>query len=325
MSRYLMELIYMLNFVRYYEFTFFQIDENNNLTDIQNSRISNSINFSFSYSTVPGTFNTAKFYFYNISENTLKLFASKNNRRGFYFRACYDDPKLLKNSLIYRGLTYRVNSYHEGVDLITEVTAADPYFSLQQASIKSINEPNGITAIDLLNKISNYLGIFNEISGESYLTLKPRYNHPVSFSNVPITKILDMIAHDNGCTWSFDIRGIKIFPRPNRLQSNDLGLISAIPLISRSTGLVGNVRAETLSVQLFPQDYFSQQRLKNNHPFISVTCLLRLLPVYSSVEVKCEFEELNGIYTVYKVNYEGEYRSLNWFTHLQLTPQVIQQ
>lgn len=309
----------MLNFVRYYEFTFFEINNDKVLIDLNNFKIANSVNFSFIYNISNNCFNIAKFYFYNISENTINLFTNKNNKRGFYFRACYENPARLNQSLIFRGLTLVVNSYREGPDLITEITACDPFFNLQQATIKSINEPNGISAPDLMQKVSDYLGVFNPVSGVEFLKFKTIYDHPLTFKNVPITTILDMVAHDNACAWSFDNEGIKLYPLPNN-PDYDSGIITNAPLISRDTGLIGNVKSESFSSQMFPIDYYSDQRLQNNYPFVTVTCLLRAMPLYSKINLKSEFTSLNGIYVVYAVNYIGEYRGNPWYTTMKLSP-----
>jgi len=309
----------MQNFVRYYEFTFFELDANKNVTNLPGFKIANSVNFSFTYNISNNCFNTAKFYLYNVSENTVNLFTNKNNKRGFYFRACYDNPNNLTQSLIFRGLTILVNTYRQGPDLITEITAGDAFFNLQQATIKSINEPNGISAPDLLQKVSDYLGVFNPVSGVDFLQLKTFYDHPMTFTNVPITDILDMVAHENACDWAFDVEGIKLYPRQNNSEYG-AGIIANAPLISRTTGLVGNVIAESFSTQLFPFDFYSEQRLQNNYPYVTVTCLLRHAPLYSKVRIQCEFPALNGLYLVTAVNYMGEYRGNPWYTTMKLSP-----
>lgn len=312
----------MQNFGRQYQFTFFDVNKDNSITQLPNAIIQNTVNFSFTYNVVAGVFNTAKFYFYNLSVNTSNLFASKKNRRGFFFRCAYDNINNLPQSLIFRGLTYRVNTYREGPDLITEVTACDAFFNLQQATIKTLNFGTGTSVSIILQRISEYLGIFTPVIGSDFLTIKPIYQHPLSFSNVSVIEILDMIAADNSCTWGFDYAGLKFSPLPNNPDYNSLGTITPTPLISRDTGLVGNVRAENLSIQLFPVDYFSEQRLQYNHPFITATILLRPIPLFSQINLKCEITALNGTYRVYSIVYQGEYRGNNWYTTLKLTPIV---
>lgn len=311
----------MQNFVRQYSITFFDVDANNNITDVPNVKIQNSLNFSFSYNVTLGIFNVAKFYIYNISESTLELFASKKNRRGFYLRCSYDNADNLKNSLIFRGLTFRVNSYREGPDLITEIIACDVYFNLQQPKIKTLNFKAGVTAREIVQTASNNVGVFNSVSGLDYLNVRPVYKHPLTFTNVPITQIFDMVAADNACVWGFDIAGFKFHPRPNNPDYQS-GVISSIPLISRETGLVGNVRAESISAQLFPIDYFSEQRLQNNYPFVTVTTLMRPAPLFSKVNLQCEIKALSGTYIIFAASYQGEYRSNSWYTTMKLTPVV---
>jgi hypothetical protein len=155
-----------------------------------------------------------------------------------------------------------------------------------------------------------------------YLQKKTVYDHPVTFTNVPVTTILNMVCNDNACTWASDIDGIKLYPTQNNPLYYNSGSITSIPLISAATGLVGNVRAESFSSQLFPFDFYSDQRLQNNYPYITVTCLLRPMPLYSKVRIQCEFPALNGIYLVSSVNYAGEYRGTPWYTTMKLSPVV---
>lgn len=309
----------MQNFDRQYEFTFFDVSDDNIVTDVPNFKIRNSLNFSFNYTVITGVFNTAKFYFYNLSENTINLFAGKNNRRGFYFRASYFDSKNLLQSLIFRGLTFRVNSYRQGTEIITEVIACDSFFNLQQPTIKTINYKSGTTAIQILQDVSNHLGVFNSVSGTDFLSGKLSYNHPITFSNVSLIEIINMVANDNSCTWAFDIAGLKLAPLPNN-PNYESALITNTPLLSRETGLVGNVIAENISAQMFPIDYYSQRRLRNNLPWVTATILLRPMPLFSKVRIQCEISSLNGIYFVFSSSYSGEFRGNPWYTTLKLSP-----
>jgi hypothetical protein len=44
------------------------------------------------------------------------------------------------------------------------------------------------------------------------------------------------------------------------------------------------------------------------------------MPLFSKIQLKCEFTALNGLYVVYAVNYMGEYRGNPWFTTMKLSP-----
>lgn len=312
----------MQNFVRYYEFTFFELDKDNKLINNQTFKIANSINFRFNYNITNRAFNTANFFLYNISDSTRELFTTKNKRRGFYFRACYENPANLTQSLIFRGLVYRVNYYREGPDIITEVIASDVFFNLKQANFTA-SYPKGTIAAEIIQDISKYLGVFNMVSGVSFLNKKDVYNHPISYKNAPIADVISDITSDNSCTWAYDVTGINIYPLPNNPDFN-APLSKNLPLISRKTGLVGNIKAENISAQLFPIDYFAEQQLVNNHPFTTATCLLRPIPLFSKIKLECETKQLNGIYVVYGVTYSGEYRGNPWYTTMKLCPIVSQ-
>jgi len=328
----------MLNFDRHYEFEFFSVtpgfDDSGNplpngnqlVYDSPSIKISDTLNFSFDYNMMPGAFNTGKFFLYNISEKTLSLFASKNSRRGFFLRCAYGSKDNLLNNLIFRGLTNRVNNYRIGPDLITEIDASDVFFNLLQAKIKTLNFPTGTDSATILKGISNYLGVFSAIDGIDYL-VKKVYTHPIAYSNVSIPQILDQITADGACTWGSDMQGIKIIPLPNnplkQLEegADNGGVITAGGnVLSAKTGLVGNVRAETLSVQTFPVDYYTQQRLKNNHPFVTATVLMRPFHLRQIVNLQSEISALNGKYYVFSVHYSGEYRGNNWYANLKLQP-----
>lgn len=318
----------MLNFDRQYEFTFFDINENNVVVDVKNVAIRNSVNFSFNYSISSNIFNIATFYFYNLSEKTANLFTSKNNQRGFYFRCSYQDPKNLKNSLLIRALTFRVYSYRVGPDVITEVTAQDTFINTGLVKVKNLNYPKNTTAKKIVEDISNYLGVFSAVSGTSFLTIKPTYNHPLCFNNVTAVSIITSVCSDNSCKWSYDVNGISITPLPNhpshqrsnRLDNNIFVGETQLLKINRNSGLVGNVKAEALSAQMFPVEYFASQRLVDNYPFVSATILLRPVRIHSLVLIECETKELNGFYTVFSINYVGEYYGNSWFTNLKLIP-----
>jgi hypothetical protein len=330
----------MLNFDRHYEFEFFSVtpgfdDKGNQIPggnvlvyDTPPVKITDSLNFSFTYSMMPANFNTGKFYLYNISEKTLSLFANKNARRGFFLRCAYGSKENLLNNTIFRGITNRVNNYRVGPDLITEIDAGDMYFNLLQAKIKTLNFPSGTTSEAILRVVSDYLGIFSHIEGFNYL-VKKVYTHPITYSNIAIPTILDQVTADSACTWGSDMQGIKIIPLPNNPlkqqdtgSGNNLGNINSTkyPIISAKTGLVGNVRAETLNVQTFPVDYYTQQRLTNNNPFVTATVLMRPFYLRQIVTLQSEIKSLNGDYFVFSVNYTGEYRGNNWYANLKLQP-----
>jgi len=311
----------MRNFDRHYEFTFFDIDAGNTITPVTNVKIADSFNFSFDYSVTTSNFNTANFKFYNLPSYVSDLFTSTKNRKGFYFRAVYDDIANIKNNTIFQGLTYRVNSYREGTDIITDIIACDPYFNLQFARIKTINSASGTTAVSLLQKVSDYLGTFNSVSGTEFLSIKPIYNIPLSFSNVSITVILDMVTKDNSCTWSYDKNGIRI--SPNQTHPNFSALASrASSNINNRSGLIGSVKPETISVQMLPIDYFTQQKLSNNLPYVTVTVLLRPFSLYDLVNLEVENKELSGKYLIVGITYTGEFRGNSWYAVLKLSPSI---
>lgn len=307
----------MRNFGRHYQFKFFEVNDSNNIIN-QNEVIQDSLNFKFSYNLIPCSFNTGKFYIYNITEKSVGFFSSKNKRKGFFLYCCYDNINNLPNSLIFRGLTNRVNNYREGPDLITEIDASDVFFNITQAKIKTLNFPSGTTPSDILQKISDYLGVFSAVSGTEFLT-KTVYNHPLTFSNIDVGTIIADIAADGGCAWSCDTQGIKLTP----LQNNPLStLIDVEPtaVISRNTGLIGNVRAEVISVQSFPVDYYATQILVDNSPFVTATVLMRSFSLRQTVQLICEIKSLNGLYIIYSISYNGEYRGNDWYATLKLQP-----
>lgn len=323
----------MRNFGRFYEFTFFELppftknpdgsnSSNQIITDVTAKtgfKIKNSLNFKFNYTRTPNSFSTATFYFYNLSNESLNYFASKNNRKGFRLYCCYERDTLLKTSLIFQGLTLRCGPpYRVGEDIVTEVVAGDSFFGLLQAAGNFSYNP-GTFVGRIVQDISNYLGVFNAFSGVDYLTIKESYNHPLSFSNTPITKILNMIAADNICTWNYDTDGIKFFPLKNHPKYSSIPIVNPI-LINNQTGLIGNVKPESLAVSLYPIDYYSQQRLKDNQPWVSATILMRPITLNSTINLQCEIKELSGFYFVFGYSYDGEFRGTPWFVNLKLNP-----
>ena len=152
-----------LNIIRHYSFKFFTITGGGTtpgpiysqlpftITPNPTASIQDSVNFTFNYSIVNMNSNTAQFTFYNLSQASSAMFTSKNARIGFYFNAWYGD-NTKGNTTIFMGSTSLANTYRNGPDVLTEVTASDLLTSIVSVNFVMGFPPN-----------TSYLNIINTL------------------------------------------------------------------------------------------------------------------------------------------------------------------
>jgi hypothetical protein len=301
-----------LNLIRHYKFTFFDLTGEGPFTivPVPDVVIQDSFNFSFNYSVTNSTSNTAKFTFYNLSDNTVGFFTSNKNRRGFTFDSWYANDTT-GNTTIFKGLTYFTNTYRQGADIITEVTGCDVFLNLIYKAIFQ-KFPVGVTYLFVVQSLLSYYGNIMTLSAFSNQFLMGTYKSSKIFRGQILT-CLKKIASDAGLIFSFQLTTISMIPanlsviRPNATQE-----------INAQNGLVGYVRPEALSIQLFPINFFGEQQLNKNLALITLSTLMRSYDLYSKVYVKSE--KITGYYGIYSLTQTGEWRGNPWYSILKLWP-----
>lgn len=307
------------NINRHYKFTFFSVNAIENKTTGVNTfevvndpsaYIQDSVNFNFNYTVTNTLNNTITINFYNLSAASLGLFANQNNRRGFQFDAWYGN-NTQGNITIFRGLTYTVNNYRVGADIITEVVGCDIFLNLlQQAHQQTF--PAGTSYLQIVQKVLGDYGSVLALNPASKQFLTGIYKTPKVYTCQPYT-ILEIISKDAGLIFAIQQNIITFAPK---------GLDQVLPksdqIISQKNGLVGYVRPIALSIQLFSITYFTEQNLNKNVPLLSVTTLLRHYDLYSAIHLTSE--NYDGEYGVLSVTHSGEWRSNTWYSSLVLWP-----
>lgn len=301
-----------LNLIRHYRFSFFDLTGSGPFTvnPVPDVTIQDTFNFSFNYTVSNNTLNTATFSFYNLSQKMIALFTSQNNRRGFIFDTWYAN-RSTGDTTVFKGLTYTVNTYRQGADIITEVVGCDVFLNLLYKGVAQ-SFPAGTTYLTVVQTLLKYYGNIAPLSTISNQFLTGTYKSPKTFRGQLVT-ILKQVASDANCIFSIQLNGITMIPkdlsvfRPNSVQT-----------INAKNGLVGYVRAEALSVQLFPVTFFDNQNLDRNLSLLTVNTLLRPYNLYDKVYL--DSEQFQGYYGILSLTYNGEWRGNNWFSSLRLWP-----
>lgn len=321
------------NFNRNYRFSFFTISGGSDsfqvvptiefevIPDIT-TFIINSVNFSFSYSVASSVTNTISLKFYNLSQTLIGLFTGSDNKAGFSFEAWYGsltDQQFNKDfdqgsTTIFRGLTYTVNTYREGPDIITEIVGCDFFTNLQA---KSFNQtyPPGTTALQIVQDVMKFYGGTTTLNTLSEQFLTKVYTAPKTIIGQANT-VLRRIAADSSLIFSNQLNTITMVPRSLDFAPSGQGPI----YINNANGLVGYVRATSLSVQAFPVTYLQTPSLNNNLSLIQVTTLLRHYNIYDLVNI--ESEQWNGDFRILSLVQTGEWRGNSWYSNLTLQPEA---
>ena len=302
-----------LNLIRHYKFTFFDIIGSGSSFQIQplpNTLIQDSINFSFSYTVTNSILNNARFMFYNMAEDTIKLFTSQQNRRGFIFETWYGNDTQ-GNKTIFSGLTYTTNTYRQGVDTITEVVGCDILLNLLLGSI-TLSYPAGTPYLTIVQgALAKYGGIIS-LNSFSNQFLTGSYKSPKTYKS-QLIPLLQTIATDAGLLFSMQLNTITMIPGSlNTTTSN------AIQTINAQNGLVSNVRAESLSVQLLPVFVFDNQQLNKNLSILTVSTLIRPYNLYDKVYLQTQ--RFTGYYGILSLTHSGEWRGNQWYSTMRLWP-----
>jgi hypothetical protein len=301
-----------LNFNRHYKFTFFDITGQGPFTivPVPNVFIQDSVNFSFSYTVTNSLLNTCTFRFYNLSEETIGLFTSQQQRRGFQFDAWYGNDTS-GNVTIFKGLSYTSNTYYQGPDTITEITGCDVFLNLMYKGIVQYF-PAGTTYLAAVQTLLGYYGNIVSLNSLSNQFLSGSYKAPTTIMG-QFNDVLKTIAADAGLIYSIQLGQVTMIPK-------DLTVVrpTSIQQINNQNGLVGYPRATALSVQLFPVTFFDNQALDRNVSLISVTTLMRPYNLYDKVYVKSR--QFDGPYGVLSLTQTGEWRSNAWYSVMTLWP-----
>lgn len=303
------------NVNRNYRFSFFRVIGDGDKTPFSvlplADYIQNSVNFSFDYSVVSQTQNSAKFTFWNLSPQTISLFATDRNRIGFSLDIWYGNGSGTQSSTIFKGLVFTTNTYLQGPNLITEVVGCDVFVNLEYKRIAQ-GFPPGTSALTMVQYFIRYYGEIISLSSESYSYLTKVYTINKFFRGT-ITDILNRIAADCGVIFAWHNNTFYFVPNNVNLPRIGTGQV-----INAKNGLVGNVKASMMSTQLFPVNYFTAVNLDRNAPLLSVTTLIRPYTIYSSVRLQSE--QFNGDYGILHFTQQGEWRGTNWYSHLTLFP-----
>ncbi len=301
-----------LNLIRHYRFNFYTITGNGPYTVVPtNNVIQDSVNFSFNYSIASSLRNTANFTFYNLSEQSIGLFTSQTKNVSFSFDAWYGDNN--KGDItIFRGSTSIVNTYRDGPDIITEVTASDLFTNLLLPSGFQQQFPPGTPFLTIIQTICSLYGAGLTLDPGSAQYLTGSYKTWKTFLGSR-DKVIKQVTSDAGCLYAIHLNTLIIFPNTFKVASTAI-----YQKINKNNGLVGYPRAISLSAQLLPPAVFSGINLNQNLSLISVSTLLRNYKVNTTVIV--ESENFNGPYVIMYVNHNGEWRGNSWYSNLTLIP-----
>lgn len=305
----------MLNLGRQYKVSFFDMVGNGPFTVRPlKDFVQDSVNFSIDYNVTNQSFNSAKFIFYNLQNSSIELFSSNNNRRGFSVDLWYGDAGNTQSSTIFKGLTFNTNTYRSGTDLITEVTGCDLFLNLLYKNIAQ-SFPSGTSTLSIVNYILQYYGDAISLGAQSQQFLNKIYQTPKLFRG-SILDIFKIIASDSGLFFNLH-KNILNFS-PNQISLNRNAVISQV--ITPQNGLIGNIKPEALSVQLFPVSYFGGPALDKNISILTVNTLIRQYYLYDTVELRSS--QFNGLYGILSLSQRGEWRQNNWYSTLKLVPAV---
>jgi len=309
-----------VNINRKYRVTMFKMDKDSGtITPEGKPIITDPMHFTFSYTVAVSAINVATFNFFNLNKDTISKLSSGDST-GFILECWYEGglvPNSSANEIIFKGLIFRTNVYRSGADIITEVVAFSTLFSTSKERV-SLKFPKLTKSSDVLRQCLKKLGVAANIQGEDYLSLT--YKSFFAITNRTLADILKMIASDNSCFFYITADDIVFFP--NFKSEKAKKAVGAAIQISTKNGLVGNIRAEGLSIQLAPVDYFSQKNVTQNLPVLTVTTLLKKVALFSTVKILDGELDIYSKYTwgVLGAAYSGEYRGNLWYTTLKLAP-----
>lgn len=309
-----------VNINRKYKFTMFTMNKATGNLTIQNKPIiKDPIHFNFSYTVAVSAINVATFNFFNLNKDTISKLSSGDST-GFILECWYEGglvPNSSANEIIFKGLIFRTNVYRSGADLITEVVAFSSLLSPSREKV-SLKFPRLSKSLDVLTKCLDALGVKANIQGADHLSLI--YKSHFAVINKGLGEILKSIASDNSCLFYITADDLVFFP--NFTSGKAKKAAGAEIQISTKNGLVGNIRAEGLSIQLAPVNYFQQKNLTQNLPVITVTTLLRKAALFSTVKILDGELDIYGKYKwgIFGAAYNGEYRGNTWYTTLKLAP-----
>ncbi len=300
-----------LNIIRHYRFDFFTIIGTGPWTiqPIPNTSIQDSLNFSFNYTIGNGFRNTINFKFYNLSQSTIGLFTSKTKNVGFRFSAWYNNDN--KGDIaIFSGSTSVANTYQEGADTITEITATDYFTSLYYPLGFNLTIPAGTTFYQIIKMVLlNYGGGLSLDEGSADF-LQGTYKTRKVFTGSR-NQLIQQVAQDAGLTHTIQQNILLMYPLVFRINSANI-----FQKIDKTNGLVGYPRAVSLAAFTATPSYFSGIDLNQNLSIIEVTTLLRNYKITGTVELKSQF--YTGRYEIRGITHHGEWRGNAWYSTLSL-------
>lgn len=310
-----------VNFGRRYKITLFNALSGGLIVPNPLPVVTDPTKMTFSYSVSPFAFNVCTFHFFNLDPFVVADMSNGVNK-GLILECAYEGGDIVKAATTYeeffKGLIFKTNTYRVGADLITQVICYDTLFSLTAPKVK-LSFPEFTTGSAILSAVlAEYKLTSVSVKGSQYLT--KIYSTPVTLVNQHIDNILKNLASDNSCY--LYVTGEEIIFYPN--QDSPLPQVhSGAPVIvSTKNGLVGNIRSETLSLQLLPVDYFAKKDLTKNMPLITVTTLLRKVKLFTSVQLidpeNDSFRKLD--WQILSMAYTGDSRGTEWYTTMKLVP-----
>lgn len=302
------------NLIRHYKFTFFDLAGAGpfTITPVANTFVQDSYNFGFNYTVINQVSNTCKITFYNLEANVINLFAGKRNRRGFTLDIWYAN-NITGNTTIFRGLTYSTNTYRQGPDLITEVVGCDLFFNLLYKGVMQTFPPN-TTYLSIVQAVLSYYGDIVTLNPISNQYLTGVYKTPKTIRG-QLNTVLEKIAADAGLIYSLQLHQVTMVPATLTVNTPN-----AVQTINETNGLVGYVKAESLSLQLFPVLFSSTLQIDKNISLISLSTLMRPYHLYSKIYL--EYRNFTGYYGILSVTHTGEWRGNPWYSMLILWPNI---
>lgn len=309
-----------VNFNRKFQIVLFKAQDDGIIVPDAEPVVTDPSKMTFSYSVAPFAFNVCTFSFFNLDPFVIGEM-SNGTKRGIILKCVYEGGGLQEAEPIYeeffKGLIFKTNTYRAGADIITEVASYDTLFSLVTPKVK-LTFPKNTLSSSVLDKVLAAYKLSTKVQGKQYLTKV--YTAPLTLVNQHIDNILKTLASDNSC-YLF-VTGEEIIFYPNQDSDKPQLPTGAPVIVSTKNGLVGNIRAESLSLQMLPIDYFAKKDLTKNMPVITVTILLRKVKLFSSVKL---IDPENDTYRkldwqILSVAYTGDSRTAQWYTTMKLVP-----
>lgn len=239
------------------------------------------------------TANTAQVSIWNLSDTTRSKLESLENQIILWAGYSEDVIKVLTVADIGSYNT----TYEENGDKVTTLICADGGRALRDTRI-SLSYESGVAASDIVNDISNALGLD---SVDILADLTGSYRRGYSFTGLAKDS-LNELASRFDFDWSIQNAELKILPR-READTRD------VVVLSPQSGLIGSPKSA--------DDNKTNSSINLQQPGLIVECQLQPR-IYPGSVIELQSREHNGVYRVETVTHTGDTRGLDWKSTLEV-------